>query len=215
MDARASLLSVLDSQLASRLSFRFGLIVPVMCGDEDSLEYVRRHESSFVFHARELLLSRVAGPDCAVKVSLGYDNRLQTVVTNNASVLLWSTGKVLLASGWNHLAGNVVERLEKSFTPTVSLRVSRKAVFEILNKMVGNEPLAALSAAVEAAVSEARASSGPIVEKAVAEFVAKERVSQMKRLERFVRENLSHDVLSEDDLLQSWRERLVSDIMDD
>ncbi len=214
LDAKVQLLDVLYQSLSAGLAAEFRTAARALCRDEEALGYILDHTSSFVFHAKEFLFSKILGGDSVTSVRIVFPrNRVTSSTSTTVRVELWSSRHVQKVSGWQEFADNIIRRLLRSLTPNPDVSVTSKAAFQILNRMIGSPPLHAIRFAIEEAIRSSIASHD--ADAVRREFLERQHGIQVDALRHFIRKSLSQDVLTEKDILSCWHEELVGLLMED
>ncbi len=222
-NARRELLQLISNKIDQSLESRYALIIPTVCDSQDTTTEMMKFVKNFRFHARQLSEAQVLRT--TVNVDVKFDTQKKIVSTLDVFAVIQTVNfkGEIHAKDWQSYVSGVVDRLDKSINSTHGsalviggARPSKKAMFQVMNKMVGNEALLRVSADIELAVNEARtqAMRDNIREEMVQSFRDKHRVKYRSDLAAYMAKNIPPTLLDEEDFNSVWREFFVSVIMD-
>lgn len=194
----------------------------MVCGTDEIADEMLQFKNNFRFHARQLAEAHVVRTLVNVDVKFDADKRIVDTMEIFAVVRTTNFKGELHARDWNDYVAGVVDRLHNSMQNTkteglsLSARPSNKAMFQVMNKLVGNDVLLRVKSDIEAAVNQARheAIRDGIREEMVQSFRDKHRAKYRSDLAAYMRKNIPPTLLDEEDYNSVWREFFVSVIMD-
>jgi hypothetical protein len=217
VDLRQQLVQVLALQADKRMQTAYRLIYPALCKDAESIVYMEQLEPNFAVFARQLADAQVVAPSVQTDVRLNSEKRIVADLHVYAIIKTSHHKGRIKAKSFQDYASGVVDRLFDSFKSKVSIQVllSKKAAFEILNKMVSNEVLYKVQDSINLTVRDARteAQREHVLDKAIEAFREKHRMKYTGELVAFLKKNIPPGLLEEDDFHRAWKEFLVEDLM--
>lgn len=216
-DVRQRFVQVLSQFSDKRMETVFRLVYPMMCTDEESQQFMSKLEPHFAVYARQLADARVVSS--SVMTDVKFDRNKRIVGTLDVFAMVQTShykGRIKAKSFQDYAAG-VMDRLFDSFKKrqTIQVHLSKKASFQLINKMVGNDALYRVQQSIDQTVQNARAQAqrDHVLEGALDSFREKHRMKFTGDLVAFLRNNIPPGLLEEDDFHRAWKEFLVEDLM--
>jgi hypothetical protein len=216
-ETRQQLVQLLSNYADSRMGTLYKLVYPTKCTDEESMLYMSKLEPNFAVYARQLADAKVISASIETEVKFDKNKRVVASLTVHAIVRTSGFKGRLAAKSFQDYAAGVVDRLFNSFKKNHSFQInlSKKAAFQLLNKMIGNDILYEVQISIEEAVRMARteANQKGVLEAAIESFREKHRMKYTGDLVTFLRQNIPPGLLEEEDFHRAWKEFLVEDLM--